>query len=77
MRYLSTQDAAKLFGVSDRTVRNWCASGALQARKFGKLWRVMVDDEKERPAVFVADAAGHESEVLLDSTVRGDFTWKD
>ena len=76
MRYLSTQDAAKLFGVSDRTVRNWCTKKVLKACKLGKLWRVMVDDEKERPAVFVADAAGHESEVLLDSTVRGDFTWK-
>ena len=32
------REAAELLSVSDRTVKEWCASGKLNAEKFGRDW---------------------------------------
>ena len=32
-------------GVSERTVRRWCASGKLWAIKSGSTWRISLDEE--------------------------------
>lgn len=41
MEYLSTAQAAKAWGISERSVRNYCASGRVEgARLVGKTWQV-------------------------------------
>lgn len=41
MKYLSVADTAKKWGVSERTVRNYCASGRIQdAFLTGKTWNI-------------------------------------
>lgn len=72
MPYMSTREAAEHYGVTTRTIRNWCEAGAIKAKRFGKLWRVWIDDEKGR--------AAHEEqpkdEASVTSTLEGDYTWK-
>lgn len=45
-RWVSAKTAAKILGMSGRTVRYLCADGELPARKFGRAWRI------RREAVF-------------------------
>lgn len=49
MPYVSTAEAANRYGVTDRHIRNLCASGKLDCVKLGKLWRVMLPEEDEPP----------------------------
>ncbi len=39
-----TAKLAKFFGVTERTVLEWCRRGKLPAFKIGKQWRVRVID---------------------------------
>lgn len=36
----TTRDVAVRYGVTERTVRNWCARGRLPAYKVGGIWRI-------------------------------------
>lgn len=73
MRYITTS-AAELYGVSEQAVRKWCRAGKLACVRVGKLWRVPVDDEKEKAAQAVeSDAA---DETLVTSTLGGHYTWQ-
>lgn len=36
----TTRDVALRWGVTERTVRNWCARGRLPAYKVGGIWRI-------------------------------------
>ena len=47
MNYLSVSEAAKKWGVSERSVRNYCAQGRVDgAILVGKTWRIPQDAEK-------------------------------
>ena len=47
MRYLSSVEAAKKWGVSERSVRNYCAQGRVEgAVLVGKTWKVPENAEK-------------------------------
>ena len=72
MPYVSTREAAEHYGVTTRTIRNWCEAGAIKAKRFGKLWRVWIDEEK---------GTGRQQETAqtktsVTSTLGGDYTWK-
>mgnify|MGYP001615095007 CR=1 FL=1 len=38
---------AKFFGVSEKTIWQWCKTGKLPAFKIGKEWKVRVEDLKK------------------------------
>lgn len=63
-QYLSATDAARILGVSDTTVRNRIASGAIKAAKHGKAWRIPCD-EIER-LTEAEPKARHDTEELRD-----------
>lgn len=44
MQLLSVTEAAQRRQVDPATVRRWCISGALPARKIGSQWAIAVDD---------------------------------
>lgn len=47
MNYISVAEAAKLWGVSERSVRNYCASGKVKnAILAGKTWKIPEDAKK-------------------------------
>lgn len=75
MRYISTAQAAKLYGVTTRTIRAWLSTGQLKGRRLGKLWRVEVDDRQERAAQGLDGCTAHDGGVLISSTLKGEFTW--
>ena len=67
MNYISVADAAKKWGVSERSVRNYCADGrAIGARLVGKTWMIPEDAEKP-PRKMRSDALG---DTLLDVLLR-------
>lgn len=43
-RYLTVEESAKEFQVSEATIRRWIKSGDLRAAKIGKSWRIKRDD---------------------------------
>ena len=46
MAYISLQTFAENFGVSERTVRNWCASGKIDgAYLVGNTWNIPEDSQ--------------------------------
>ena len=52
MIYISVADAAKKWGVSERSVRNYCAEGRVSgARLVGKTWEIPELSEKPKRAV--------------------------
>ena len=52
MRYLSVAEIAKKWGVSERSVRNYCAEGRVAgARLAGKTWEIPDSAEKPKRAV--------------------------
>ena len=75
MHYISTAQAAKLYGVTTRTIRVWLSTGRLKGRRLGKLWRVEMDDRQERAAQGLDGCTAHGSDVLISSTLKGEFTW--
>lgn len=49
MKYISIGEAAKRWGVSERSVRNYCAIGKVPAAvKVGKTWRIPENAEKPK-----------------------------
>ncbi len=52
MRYISVADAAKKWGISERSVRNYCAEGRVAgARLVGKTWEIPEVAEKPKRTV--------------------------
>lgn len=45
--FYKVSDVAKIFRVKPITIRKWCQSGNLSARKFGKSWYIFKDDLAE------------------------------
>ena len=45
-KWLTTTEAASLLGVTDRAIRNWCASGRLPATRRGGRWLINAADVK-------------------------------
>jgi len=41
---VSARDAAELLGAAPSTVRYWCQTGVLPARKIGKGWHVRIEE---------------------------------
>jgi len=41
---VSARDAAELLGAAPSTVRFWCQTGVLPARKIGKGWVVRIEE---------------------------------
>jgi len=50
--FLKVEEISKIFEVKPTTVRRWCKTGVLKARKIGKSWYVpkseltLTEDEK-------------------------------
>ena len=52
MIYISVAEAAKKWGISERSVRNYCADGRVAgARLSGKTWEIPFDAEKPKRSV--------------------------
>ena len=52
MIYISVAEAAKKWGISERSVRNYCSEGRVAgARLVGKTWEIPFDAEKPKRAV--------------------------
>ena len=52
MGYISVADAAEKWGISERSVRNYCADGRVAgARLSGKTWEIPFDAEKPKRSV--------------------------
>lgn len=52
MIYISVAEAAKKWGISERSARNYCAEGRVAgARLVGKTWEIPIDAEKPKRAV--------------------------
>ena len=52
MKYISVAEAAKKWGISERSVRNYCADGRVPgARLSGKTWEIPEGAEKPKRAV--------------------------
>jgi hypothetical protein len=52
MIYISVAEAAKKWGISERSVRNYCAEGRVAgARLSGKTWEIPEVAEKPQRAV--------------------------
>ena len=67
MNYISASDAAKKWGVSERSVRNYCAEGRVEgATLVGKSW--MIPDGAEKPMRKTRSDTAAES--LLDVLLR-------
>ena len=67
MNYISVADAAKKWGVSERSVRNYCAEGRVEgAMLVGKTW--MIPAETEKPMRKTRSDASFER--LLDVLLR-------
>ncbi len=67
MNYISVADAAKKWGISERSVRNYCAEGrAIGARLVGKTW--MIPEDAEKPMRKTRSDAM--TETLLDVLLR-------
>jgi excisionase family DNA binding protein len=43
-KYLTVEEAAKQFQVSEFTIRRWIKDGSLRAAKIGKSWRIKQAD---------------------------------
>ena len=43
-RYLTVEESAKEFQVSEATIRRWIKAGDLRAAKIGKSWRIKRED---------------------------------
>lgn len=72
MHRLSVKEAAEHYGKTEQTIRRWCRQGRLDADQIGREWLIYVE---ERPARVPADEAGQSDEVLVTSTLGGQYTW--
>ncbi|MBQ9020609.1 MAG: helix-turn-helix domain-containing protein [Eggerthellaceae bacterium] len=73
MTYISTAEAAELYGVSEQAIRKWCCAGKLACVRIGKLWRIEVDEKGK--AAHDMDSGTAYDEMLVTSTLGGNFTW--
>lgn len=42
----TVDEMAEKWGVTDRTVRNWCKSGLVEAKRFNKEWILVREQQK-------------------------------
>ena len=62
MEYVSVSKMAKKWGISERSVRNYCAQGRIaDSRLIGKRAEAGSRQQKERYPLFAADLAGSKS----------------
>ncbi len=48
MEYKNVVEIAQLWGISERTVRNYCAEGRIDGAKLiGKTWSIPADSRKD------------------------------
>lgn len=47
-RTLRISDVAAELGCTERTVRNWCKAGEIQAVRIGRRWYVLADELDDR-----------------------------
>lgn len=40
MKLLSTNEAARMTGLTSRTISRWCRDGKISAHKLGRVWRI-------------------------------------
>jgi len=45
--FYKVREVAKIFRVKPITVRKWCQSGSISAKKFGKSWYIYKDELAE------------------------------
>ena len=51
MEYMTIQDAAKRWGISERRIQTLCANGRLKgAAKFGRQWAIPIELDKPTDA---------------------------
>lgn len=72
MKYISVKEAAKLWGLSERSVRNYCALGRVEgAFLTGKTWNIPENATKPARAVTAKKAPVTLAEILADEMQSG------
>lgn len=71
----TTRDVAARFGVTERTVRNWCARGRLPAYKVGGIWRIAA--VPSIPKAYSQEEQGGDEAQGGDKSQRGDKSQSD
>lgn len=61
--WLTPKEAAEVYGVSERHIRNLCARGEIECMRLGKLWRVKHEREVA-PTGATAGASTSRKEIL-------------
>jgi len=46
-RYLTVEEAAQMYHVSNETVRRWCRTGVLQAKRIAKRWLIPIEQDEQ------------------------------
>lgn len=72
MKYISVKEASKLWGLSERSVRNYCALGRIEgAFLTGKTWNIPENATKPTRAVTAKKAPATLAEILADEMQSG------
>lgn len=72
MKYISVKEASKLWGLSERSVRNYCALGRVEgAFLTGKTWNIPENATKPTRAVTAKKAPATLAEILADEMQSG------
>lgn len=72
MKYISVKEASKLWGLSERSVRNYCALGRVEgAFLTGKTWNIPENATKPTRAVTAKKAPSTLAEILADEMQSG------
>ena len=72
MKYISVKEASKLWGLSERSVRNYCALGRVEgAFLTGKTWNIPENATKPTRAVTAKKAPATLAEILADEMLSG------
>lgn len=72
MKYISVKEASKLWGLSERSVRNYCALGRIEgAFLTGKTWNIPENATKPTRAVTAKKAPATLAEILADEMRSG------
>ena len=67
MNLMTTAQAAKLFGVSIRTIQMWCANKTLPSIRVKKTTRIIVDQMPAHIAGFHMDMLLPQSKQILET----------
>ena len=71
MKYISVKEAAKLWGLSERSVRNYCAQGRVEgAFLTGKTWNVPENAKKPARANSAETVPTTLAEILEDNGIK-------